>query len=97
MRFNDFTLQYALKYPTPKVAAFLIGAEIEIDDASTTSLQVQLGRATGSFTPVRFITKDKCHINTIRMAYIISSDELTLIDILGASNNSFNKFSDNSN
>lgn len=30
-------LEYYLKYPTPRVAAFLVGADIEIFDSHTTT------------------------------------------------------------
>lgn len=47
--------------------------------------------------PIRFLTRDRCHINAIRMAFLISSDYSTIMGTIGASDNSFNQFLDNSN
>ncbi|CAD8160658.1 unnamed protein product [Paramecium octaurelia] len=96
-RFQDFMVQYYLKYPTPRVVAFIVGAEIEVYDSLTTTIQIQLGKPTGSATPVRLLTRDRCHINTLRIAYFISSDYSTIMGTLGSSDNYFNQFLDTEN
>ncbi|KAM3132747.1 hypothetical protein pb186bvf_015175 [Paramecium bursaria] len=96
-RFQDFILDYYLKFPTPRVAAFLVGADIEVFDSLTYTVQVQLGKPTGSSMPLRLITRDRCHVNALRIAFIISSDYSTLMGTVGATDNDFNAFLDNSN
>lgn len=56
-----------------------------------------MGIPTGSAMPIRFLTRDRCHINALRMAFIISSDYSTIIGTIGSSGNNFNEFLDNSN
>lgn len=54
-----------------------------------------MGRPTGSAIPIRFLTRDYCHINAIRMAFFITSDYSTIVGTIGASDNHFNQFLDN--